>query len=432
MSNDHATLRHIAWREVFPWLHLVRAVGLAMRVRLLCLATLAVFLTIAGWAGVAYLFSGSDDPAVVQWREAYGSCPWKAVPQNDPIPRNALASPLVFPNDTFSPPTLGQFPQSPYYDAWWQLSAPFRQLFSQDLTYVSLAFVVLCGLWVTIVGAFFGGAITRIATMQIAREEQISLRPALKHARQKFLAYFSAPLLPLVGVLLVTVPTALLGLLMRSDVGLLLAGLVWPLVLVGGLLMGIFLLGLFFGWPLMWGAISTEGSDSFDALSRSYSYVYQRPYHYLFYALVATFLGLLGGLVAYYFASAVIHLTLWAASWGTGTPRSVALYQALHGAGSFGTVGGWGVQLIGFWTGLVKLVAIGFVYSYFWTASTAIYLLLRYQVDGTELDEVFLEEGNATHGLPTLATDSAGVPVVPPDDAPASSPDASAGEQTPG
>ena len=414
MPNDHATLRQIAWNEVFPWLILVRAVSLAMRARLLFLATLALLLTIGGWAGISYLFSGSDDLAVKAWRASYGSCPWKAVQKNDPLPRDALVSPLVL-RDEFSPPELGVFPQSPYYDAWWQLSAPFRQLFSHKLTFVSLAFIVLCGLWVTAVSALFGGAITRIATMKIAREEQIGVRPALKHVRQKFLAYFSAPLLPLVGVLLVTVPTALIGLLMRSDPGLLVAGLVWPLVLVGGLLMGIFLLGLFFGWPLMWGAISTEGSDSFDALSRSYSYVYQRPYHYLFYSVVASFLGLLGGLLVYYFASAVIHLVFWAASWGSSNAR---LDVVQHHADLLGTVGGWGVELIGFWTGLVKLVALGFVYSYFWTASTTIYLLLRYHVDGTELDEVYLEEGTATHGLPTLTTDSAGVPVVPSDDAP--------------
>ena len=223
---------------------------------------------------------------------------------------------------------LGEFPQSPYYDTWWQLSAPFRQLFSEKLSYVSLAFIVLCALWVTIVAAFFGGAISRIATMQIAREEQIGMRPAVQYAWKKVPAYFTAPLLPLVGVLLVTAPLSILGLMMRLDVGLLLAGLLWPLVLIGGLLMGIFLLGLFFGWPLMWGAISTEGSDSFDALSRSYSYVYQRPYHYLFYSLVAGFLGVLGGLLAYYFAGAVIHLVFWAVSWGTGTGRSVALDHA--------------------------------------------------------------------------------------------------------
>ena len=356
----------------------------------------------------------------MKWREGYGNCPWKAALENDPTPADGLR-PLLFEDEVFDPPALGLFPQSPFYDAWWQLSAPFRQLFSPNLTYPSLAFVLLCGLWATAVWAFFGGAISRIAALQIAREEQIGLRPALKHAREKFLAYFSAPLLPLVGVLLVTLLTALIGLLMRSDVGLLIAGLIWPLVLIGGLLMGIFLLGLFFGWPLMWGAISTEGSDSFDALSRSYSYVYQRPYHYLFYAIVASFLGVLGGLLVYYFASAVFHLSLWAASWGCGDRCGSTPVKRPMGTGSLSTVGGWGAKLIGFWIGCVRLVAVGFAYSYFWTASTTIYLLLRYHVDGTEMDEVYLDEGTGPHGLPTLATDPAGVPVVPPDEAQASS-----------
>ena len=221
MSNDHATLRNIAWKEVFPWLHLVRAVGMAMRFRLLVLASLAVFLTIAGWAGINYLFSSSEDPAIVEWRNAYGSCPWKADP-NDLAPLNMVVSPWALHDNQFSPPMLGEFPQSPYYGTWWQLSAPFRQLFSQKLTYVSLAFIILCGLWVTIVAAFFGGAITRIATMQIAREEQIGMRTAVRYACQKIPAYFSAPLLPLIGVLLVTAPLFILGLVMRLDFGLLL------------------------------------------------------------------------------------------------------------------------------------------------------------------------------------------------------------------
>jgi len=36
-------------------------------------------------------------------------------------------------------------------------------------------------------------------------------------------------------------------------------------------------------------------NDSFDALSRSYAYVFQRPLHYLFYALVAAVFGALAG-----------------------------------------------------------------------------------------------------------------------------------------
>jgi hypothetical protein len=78
------------------------------------------------------------------------------------------------------------------------------------------------------------------------------------------------------------------------------------------------------------------------------------------------------------------------------------------------------------------MLAVGFLYSYFWTASTCIYLLLRRDADATEMDEVFLEEEQeeATFGLPPIETDQAGAPVVdeagapsvdesePPDDGP--------------
>ncbi len=58
-------------------------------------------------------------------------------------------------------------------------------------------------------------------------------------------------------------------------------------------------------------------------------------------------------------------------------------------------------------------MAVGYLYSYFWVSAAAIYLLLRRNVDDTELDEVRLdEEGNETFGLPEISTDEAGAPVV--------------------
>ena len=51
-------------------------------------------------------------------------------------------------------------------------------------------------------------------------------------------------------------------------------GLLFPLVLLGGLAMAVALFGMI-GWPMIHATLSAEGSDSFDALSRSYSYVYR-------------------------------------------------------------------------------------------------------------------------------------------------------------
>jgi hypothetical protein len=68
---------------------------------------------------------------------------------------------------------------------------------------------------------------------------------------------------------------------------------------------------------------------------------------------------------------------------------------------------------------------VGYLFSYFWTASVAIYFLLRRTVDATEMDEVFLDadEGEKSFALPKIMTDEHGAPVVS-EGSPAVKPDA--------
>src|SRR6202043_695655 len=68
-----------------------------------------------------------------------------------------------------------------------------------------------------------------------------------------------------------------------------------------------------------------------------------------------------------------------------------------------------GAGLVSVWLYLLFLVVVGFGYSYFWTASTIIYLLMRHQVDDTDLDEIHLEEEETEDPFPKDIT-----PVVPP------------------
>src|SRR5205085_5215186 len=51
-----------------------------------------------------------------------------------------------------------------------------------------------------------------------------------------------------------------------------------------------------------------------------------------------------------------------------------------------------GAVLVSIWLYLLFLLIVGFGYSFFWTASTIIYLLMRHKVDDTDLDEIHLEE----------------------------------------
>jgi hypothetical protein len=306
------------------------------------------------------------------------------------------------------------------------LNRPLKEGLAQEFSFKSVTCLVLCGLWSLAIWAFFGAAICRIASVQLATSERIGWGTVLRHSCTKYPAYFMAPIIPLIGVALAVLPIFLFGLIMNiPGVGVFLTAIFWPLLMIAGLIMTLLLLGLFFGWPLMWGTISTEGTDSFDALSRSYAYVFQRPLHYLFYAVVASVFGWLGWLVVRDFAAGIIWMTYWAASWGTN------IDVLMPGADVTGMKAA-GVWLIHFWTGCVKLLAVGFLFSYFWTASVSIYFLLRRTVDATEMDEVFLDadESERTFALPKIVTEESGAPVVA-EGSPAVTPDTKPQADTP-
>ena len=58
----------------------------------------------------------------------------------------------------------------------------------------------------------------------------------------------------------------------------------------------------------------------------------------------------------------------------------------------------------------MKLLAVGFGFAYFFSASSAIYLLQRRHVDATEMDEVFLDAdaSESPPALPQIVPDAAG------------------------
>jgi hypothetical protein len=302
-------------------------------------------------------------------------------------------------------------------------------------------YLILIVLWTLAVWAVFGGAITRMAAVQLARKnEKVGLTEALRFAWQRKVSYFTAPLAPLAFLLVLLVLCILAGLAQWLLVWLadvLLVLLIIPGVLVLGLIMAVVLVGLV-GWPLMYCTISTEGSDSFDAISRSYSYVFQAAWSYLWYAAVALvygaalvfFVGLMGSLMVYLGKWGMSQT--YAQSWGR-SPAYLFAYAPtsfgwrdllLQGSPDVESIDvlsrsgliekhyvfpeermTWNFRVAAFftaaWLYLVFLLVIGFGYSYFWTASSMIYLLMRRQVDDTDLEEIHLEEEEEEPFQPT-------------------------------
>ena len=425
VDQDSGTLRKVAWSEIFPWLILARCFRIAIQVRLLLLGAAGVLVTAFGWALLGLVFPPSLGGS--QQFQSHGGCPWLAVTDAVPDWPSWLHKPqqLSEKAPVPSPPALREL-GSP----WEEVSRPFREIAQFNLIpsmdsdgqptwdtettlgRIARVFVLLLhGLWALAVWAFFGGAITRSAALQLATRQTDRPMTTLRFAAAKWRHYFMAPLVPLIGVAIVTFLIALPSVLLRVGLGTAVAAvLVWPLLLLGGLAIAWLLLGLALGWPLLWAHLSAEGGDSLEPLSPMYGYLFRRPLHYLFYVSVAALLGALGWILVGYFAAGTIAATYWAASWTAGEARTLLI---AWGDPGLGAVSSFGAHVIHFWVQCVKLLAVGFLYSYFWTASTAIYYLLRYDVDQKEMDEVLPEEEEQEAApLPPLGADAAGAPAV--------------------
>ena len=374
MSNNPTTIREISWREIFPWLILLRVFRLAIRPSVLLMALLPIILMPWGSWCATQLF---DHPTHVE--------------------ENAVEVrvPSLLELTRVAPAVGRQHMESLFH----QVNRPFHEVLRTH-SLRETAYWLFVGLWSILLWAIPAGAMSRIAVVRLGREERVGFIESLGFSVRRIGAYVGAPLLPLVGFTLCALPVALLGLMMRADWGVLIAGVLWVFVLVAGFAMTLMLLGLFFGWPLMWPTISAEfNGDLFEALQRSYDYTRERPLHYLFYAFVATMLGALGWLVVNAVCIGVVDISSWAVTWGAG---GVERMEEISRESENTTVV-IGMQCIHVLSGLVlQKIPTAYAASFFWCSASAIYLLLRQDVDQTEMDEVFLAEPEEEPPLPDL------------------------------
>lgn len=400
MTDDRGTLRSIVWRELCPWLLIFRTFTFALTLPLLLLAALAVAIQPLGWRAAEVFLSSealTSDPALSSVATMLSAWPISHADSQGMLNWRVLAPGAEL---------RSADPQSLFY----RLSFPLTQLFRIDLDIYKFCYFLFGGLWTLLLWSFVGGVVTRMAVVYLGREERISFKDAVVFVATRYLSYVTAPLYPLLGVALLSIPVALLGLAMYLDLGVLVAGILWFFVLLATLAMAFVLLGLFFGWPLMWPTISAENGEAFEAMSRAYGYTLQRPWHYLFFAIVSALFGSLCWFFISLFADWTVHLAWWGVSWGTGLERLAEIQRAAATGEDIGAMMYGGTRLINFFNGLVYCVAQAFGYCLFFSLSSAVYLLLRQVDDETEFDEVYVEEDEDRLTLPQLQTDAADVP----------------------
>ncbi|HHT9126166.1 MAG TPA: hypothetical protein ACFYD6_10165 [Candidatus Brocadiia bacterium] len=269
--------------------------------------------------------------------------------------------------------------------------------------------IVLLVLGLLIIWSFVGGAITRLSAVEYARNESIKLSESVKFASNKFWSYFWAPLAPAVGVMVFMFCNILGGLIGQIKfVGELFIGLGFPLVIISSfLIIFIALVGLL-GLGLMFPTISAEGSDAFDAMSRAYSYTITKPKSLLCYCFTAIVSG--GALVLFI---ALVACCVFQTSFDTinigmgqkfdairGVVKNLPTTQDAGAAAQTSTgLAALSTQtlkitavLIMFYIGLTNLIIGGIASSFLFSAKTIIYFLMRKEVDGTEITDVYMEE----------------------------------------
>jgi hypothetical protein len=390
-------------------------------------------------------------------------------------------NPFIFTQETITGGGSGQFARSRDYllgqipvmaEPLRKFLGPIVGLFDTSANFWVRCYLFFMIAWMLMMWAFFGGVLTRMAIVQIAGKEGGGLRESIRFVRSRYLSYLFSPIVPIALIFAVVIGCIFFGLfhLIPLFGDILVDGLLIWIPLGAGFVMALLVVGLV-GYPLMYTTLSAEGSDTFDALSRSYNYVYESPWHYAYYGLVSVAYGVVVVFFVVFMGSLMVYMGKWGVSqtpftqsadrspeylfvysptsfgWRElmlkGSPAEITsdinkagldkdgkpvkqtdryYYVQPESAKQYMKDYSWynyaGAGMVAFWMTLLFMLMLGFMYSYFWTAASMIYLLMRKRVDEVEADEIYTEDEEFEEPVappkPGAPTSPASVPVEAP------------------
>ena len=150
----------------------------------------------------------------------------------------------------------------------------------------------------------------------------------------------------------------------------------------------------------MFPAIVYDGSDCFDAISRSFSYIYSKPWRMGFYTAIAMVYGAICYTFVRFFALVLFWSTRWFLQLGIlgNNKKLAALWPEQPSFVRLYVSPDWQQLIWSEWVAallvyLFLLVVIGllvsFIISFYFSANTIIYSLMRNRIDNTALEDIF-------------------------------------------
>ena len=329
--------------------------------------------------------------------------------------------------------------------------------------------ILVGGAWFLSVWAFFSQGICRITALRIARDEGMSLGEALKFSWKNWPSLLWVPLIVAGAIGIFAALNTLGGLVLSIPfLGQLASIVIIPLAAISTLAILLVALGGIIGMPLISAAAAWECNGSLDAVSRTFSYVFARPLQYFWnFFLIFLFTGVIL-LIGHWFTYTLVEtvdlgvipdnlqvLTVAPEqsqaneNWKDFDAGTQSLVQDLEVATGYDSGGraplvqpfardisvvkhaDWSHKLTALmWWVMLNLTWIGFTgfaLFYLLGGATSVYADLRADVDGTEEDEIYVENDDAD--LEALAaegpaSEAPAAPSTPPEPAPDASPDA--------
>ncbi len=280
--------------------------------------------------------------------------------------------------------------------------------------YAILFFILMVAIW-----GLCGGAICRSVAMRIALDERIGLGESFAYARSRFVSFALAPI-SLVAISLACAFVLWVGGWIGAipGVGEVLVGILFIVALLVGFAVAVLIILGTVGCPLLAPVIAADNEDWTDAFIKLYTYVYRCPWRTMFYGAVAVCYG---GLCV-----ALVKLLVTVALWSVGTFMGASMNHggafAVDAEGEpvgiehkldamwakpsvtedgpfYGTFSetelrhaSWfGRFCLKAWIYSLWGLVAAFAVSFFYSASSVIYFLLRREVDLTDIEDVYIE-----------------------------------------
>ncbi len=359
-EDRHVPRVEIDWeRSAWWWYPVTRAIGPAVRMNALAVGLVAILLSMAGLQIGERLFSPAWQPS------------WE------------VDSPSIAPAN-YTPRIVH-----------WGVELQQSLLSFERLGWSELGFLTFELLWLTMTFALLGGVLARRSLVELGQRTVSAWGEALNIVFSRWQSYLWSMGMHFVAIAGLLVPFLILGLLSRlGTLGAILSGVLlllsFPLVFA----LGRFVLSAIVCFPLSVCAIAAEKkADAFEGFSRSNAYFFQRPLLVALLAASLLLVGMVGEL-----------LVLWTITSGWWLMRGAYLMAGASvqpAAGAYVAAGNW----------LSENILAAYWFSFLWSASAAIYLIVRKSVDSVELDELDSLESSVQRSLPEI-------PSTPPPPAP--------------